>query len=1101
MMKQGPLHALINYLFISVLIVIIAGCSSGSSSPEPGTNQSSTSTSASTLILNAQPGPIITIGVGETAILNGGYSSASSNESLSYEWSFSSIPDGSNAQLQNSTTMNPSFIADVKGTYRVQLVVSASGVTSQRTVAIVQAGEPTGPVIHQNFSSNCTNCHSGDYVVVGTKVADHLATSNLCQACHSTFDFAATSFIDHQEVFGNCSECHNGIKAVGKSVFHEVTDGECSDCHNTSSFLELAADGTYDHSNLSRLCTACHNGTVATGKTASVLEGGSHPETDHECGYCHTTTSFQGAYPDHTGPSVTGPGITCDSCHVADGTGSARGQSVGHPLTIVDCDTCHSIISFKMTDGIFNHSVIDPAVQSCESCHNDSTSINARSKSSAIPDHPATNSDCGACHNTESFSPAFGVDHTDPAVLAQRCDNCHNGVDATGIPLTTPFYEHMPITTEDCAACHTPGTFSTGTYNHAGVVNGCTACHNNVISVGKLENHIPTNPDNQDCAACHNTTDFAQATFSHVGISGNCVSCHDGNISSGKALNHLPTDQDCSTCHTTATIGSSTAPFKDTPNFVHAGITGNCESCHSGNPVYVATGAIGKGSNHIPAQNECFVCHKDTTTGGFVSSSIFLSNVHIDLTQGCEGCHSSPYLPTAGGNPNVVKAVTHLPTNQDCDVCHTNNSFTPSIFAHTGITGNCASCHDGSANNVAAGALGTNPGHPATNGQDCGVCHSISTTFADAVFDHTGRVDNCAECHGDGASGATTKKNIGHVPTTEDCSLCHVPGTFATAVFDHTGIVDNCVSCHAGSGAIATVKDSNHLPTTEDCSVCHNTTAFAGARFDHQGIIDNCASCHDGIVAIGKAPTPNHVPTNEDCSVCHQTTGFIPATFNHVGITDNCSSCHGAGFATGKSDGHVVTNQDCGVCHNTSSFIPATFDHTGIVDNCESCHGVTAKGKDANHVATSLDCHYCHTTATFVGGTWTHDASSAGNCDSCHNKTGGGATGKPSGHINTTVQCDECHSTSTWTPDIFKHSSSGDYPGDHRRDPGCTGCHGSTISSNIPWPSSRYAPYCAACHASDFRSESKHIGGRSGTIEQNKNCGGSGCHRVTSSSF
>jgi hypothetical protein len=142
-----------------------------------------------------------------------------------------------------------------------------------------------------------------------------------------------------------------------------------------------------------------------------------------------------------------------------------------------------------------------------------------------------------------------------------------------------------------------------------------------------------------------------------------------------------------------------------------------------------------------------------------------------------------------------------------------------------------------------------------------------------------------------------------------------------------------------------------------------------------------------------------------------------------------------------------------------------------------------------------MDCHFCHTTATFVGGTWVHDSSTAGRCSDCHSP-GGGATSKPGFHINTTEQCDVCHSTTSWAPDIFSHDPRGDYPGDHRRNPGCTACHGNTISSTIPWPFSRYAPFCAACHANDFESTSDHIGGRGGTVEQNKNCGQSGCHSV-----
>lgn len=1089
------------YFFAFLLAILVTGCGSG---------QEAAPAASHIAPVVAKVGPIIGVRVGEIPVLDGSKSFTAFSTALSYSWSFAHKPDASNATLNGETTANPSFVADVKGVYTVQLKVSANGLTSQRAIQVVVVtsdGEHlTGSYNHVGLSSDCVSCHNGELVDPG-KSPDHFGTSNMCQACHTPQGAAIIPFVDHLEVFGNCSECHNGIKAVGKSTFHTPTSAECNDCHNTISFLELAPDGSFDHSNITRSCSGCHNGTVAIGKTPTPADNppGNHPDTNSECGYCHTTVSFLPAYPDHTDPGFVN---NCTSCH--NGT-TAKAEPDGHPVMNVECDSCHSIVKFDM-GGVFNHSLLDATLQPCETCHNDNNSINARGKGSAVPAHPTTNADCGSCHDTESFIPAFGVDHStlDPTT---RCDSCH-GVDATGIPLTTPFYEHMPIdvvTTgvdEDCKLCHTPGTFTTGTYDHAGVTTDCTSCHNNKITVGKLINHIPTT---LECDACHVTSGFIPSTFNHSGIVDNCVSCHDGNITIGKPINHVPTAQDCSVCHTTSNIDNST--FKDTPNFNHSSIVDNCESCHGGTPSYVAVGAIGKLSNHIPAQNECDVCHIDTTLGGFASAAAFIPNMHDNFIQGCEGCHVSKFLPTANGPQNIIKAPEHLPTNQDCYLCHTITSFVPGIFAHTGITGNCASCHDGNVNNVAAGALGkaqaANP-HPATTA-DCGACHAIGNNFTDGTFDHTGIVNNCSSCHGDNPTGTPVgpMKNPGHLPTTQDCSICHVPGTFTSAVFDHTGIVNNCASCHNGTNA--TGLTPTHLDTQgRDCSVCHNTMAFAGARYDHTGITNGCATCHDGATARGKTPPPNHVPTNGDCSDCHQTTGFLPATFDHIGIVDNCSSCHDTGFATPKSASHIATAQDCSVCHNTRTFVGAVFDHTGIVSGCDTCHdGSAAKGKDAAvpaHLATSLDCYHCHTTSTFVGGTWVHDANTAGQCDTCHSP-GGGATAKPGGHLSTTVQCDVCHTTNSWAPTSFSHSPSGGYPGDHRRDPGCTGCHGSPIDDTLPYPHPEYAPptrnevYCAACHAGDFERKGDHIGGENGTVEQNKDCAGSGCHRVNSSEF
>jgi len=1110
---QKRLRALTTYLLACLITVIVVGCGSGSGDQPKDEALAPSPFTTTYKELTAVPGPMSGIRVGEVATLDGSQSSTTSTEPLNYSWSFSNIPNGSKALLQGATTATPSFTADVAGVYMVQLLVSTEGVFSPRAIAMVVATNENESIIgpfpgHQGISSNCGSCHdgftrNGKGNFLPQKVPNHPATSNMCQSCHTPQGYNIIPYVDHQEVFGSCSGCHDGVTAIGKSEFHSTTNAECSDCHNTRHFLELAPDGSFDHSNIARSCSGCHNNTIAIGKTPTPTDtpAGSHPVTNSECGSCHTTSSFLNAYPDHTAAVVTD--FTCDSCHIANGSGAARGQSNGHPGTSVDCNSCHSIVSFKMPGGIFNHALLDATVQSCESCHNDNTSINAPAKSSAVPAHPVTNTDCGSCHSTDKFTPVFAIDHTDPAVLAATCDSCH-GVSASGKPATTAVYQHIP-TTEDCKVCHTPGTFRTGTFSHSGpsYVGSCNSCHDNVIGVGKLPNHIPTSPDSQNCADCHVITSFADVTFDHTATdTSNCLTCHDGNISKGQSSGHVTTAENCSSCHSTSTFTT----FAST--FVHnsAIVSSDCASCHN-------TGiALPKKLNHIPAQAECSQCHTNTTVPGGFATSTFFGNIHPGITNGCEGCHSGQF--TTNSTNLYGKPVNHLPTVQDCDVCHTSASFmAPTQFAHAGISGNCTSCHDGSF--VGIGARAKSPTHPVTT-SDCGSCHSINNSFTDGTFDHTGIVSNCASCHGDTTTATPVgpRKNVGHLPTTQDCSTCHTTGTFKPAVFDHTGIVDNCESCHGDSATAAvTKKNIGHVTTSQDCSVCHNTSTFAGAAFDHTGITNNCASCHDGATARGKTPPPNHLPTTQDCYVCHQTTGFVPGTFDHAGIVDNCRSCHDGAVAIGKTNTHIQTNQDCGVCHTTNTpltFVGGVFDHTGIVNNCESCHnGGTAIGKDAKtnpaHIPTSLDCSSCHTTATFLGGTWVHDSTTANNCNSCHFDGSVAKRYKLSGHLNTTEQCDVCHTTNAWAPTDFTHSSQGNYPGNHRRDPGCTGCHKGSISSGINsdnYPNQlRYAPFCAGCHANDFDRKGDHIGGENGTIEQNKDCAGSGCHRVNSSEF
>ena len=56
--------------------------------------------------------------------LDGSASSDTDGDSLTYQWSIESKPNGSNATLSDATLVDPTFIADVNGTYKLQLIVN-----------------------------------------------------------------------------------------------------------------------------------------------------------------------------------------------------------------------------------------------------------------------------------------------------------------------------------------------------------------------------------------------------------------------------------------------------------------------------------------------------------------------------------------------------------------------------------------------------------------------------------------------------------------------------------------------------------------------------------------------------------------------------------------------------------------------------------------------------------------------------------------------------------------------------------------------------------------------------------------------------------------
>jgi RHS repeat-associated protein/uncharacterized repeat protein (TIGR01451 family) len=72
----------------------------------------------------ANAGPDQTITTGALVQLDGSRSTDVDGDALTYSWSLVNVPVGSTATLSNRTIVNPTFVADKKGTYTVQLVVN-----------------------------------------------------------------------------------------------------------------------------------------------------------------------------------------------------------------------------------------------------------------------------------------------------------------------------------------------------------------------------------------------------------------------------------------------------------------------------------------------------------------------------------------------------------------------------------------------------------------------------------------------------------------------------------------------------------------------------------------------------------------------------------------------------------------------------------------------------------------------------------------------------------------------------------------------------------------------------------------------------------------
>jgi hypothetical protein len=79
--------------------------------------------------------------------------SGASTTALTYLWSFDSRPAGSTATLSSSTVVNPTFTADVEGTFVVRLVVSDGMASSAPDLVTITVTQPQTPLFLNYLSS------------------------------------------------------------------------------------------------------------------------------------------------------------------------------------------------------------------------------------------------------------------------------------------------------------------------------------------------------------------------------------------------------------------------------------------------------------------------------------------------------------------------------------------------------------------------------------------------------------------------------------------------------------------------------------------------------------------------------------------------------------------------------------------------------------------------------------------------------------------------------------------------------------------------------------------------------------------------------------
>ncbi len=109
----------------------------------------------------ANAGPDQTVKVGSTVTLDGSASSDPEGGVLGFQWRIVTAPTGSTATLTGADTETASFVADIVGSYVIELVVTDNRRQTGNDQVIVQAVENQAPV---------ANAGSDQQVTVGTRV-------------------------------------------------------------------------------------------------------------------------------------------------------------------------------------------------------------------------------------------------------------------------------------------------------------------------------------------------------------------------------------------------------------------------------------------------------------------------------------------------------------------------------------------------------------------------------------------------------------------------------------------------------------------------------------------------------------------------------------------------------------------------------------------------------------------------------------------------------------------------------------------------------------------------------------------------------------------
>jgi len=284
--------------------------------------------------------------------------------------------------------------------------------------------------------------------------ADDLVGSETCKGCHED-QFKKYSFTKHAKLQDVASWKD---KATG-----------CEACHGGGkAHVEGGGDKTKittftgkNSKEISETCLSCHSGK----ESHNNFRRGEHWRNDVGCTDCHSPHG--GTYLREKAGSST---------FVSDASKQNRNRAETLMLRSSEpqlCLSCHSETKSQFSKP-FHHKVLE-GVMKCSDCHNPHGGFESKQTKLAV-----------------------GADAV--------CIKCHN--DKQG-----PFvFEHAPLKTEGCAACHQPhGSSNPKMLNRSSVRQLCHECHSQISN---------TEPGAPDAPHSQTSTRYLNCTVCHVRIHG-----------------------------------------------------------------------------------------------------------------------------------------------------------------------------------------------------------------------------------------------------------------------------------------------------------------------------------------------------------------------------------------------------------------------------------------------------------------------------------------------------------------------------------------------------------------------------------------------------